>query len=62
MGRELDAAPGYANRALDVFARCGSVAGLTRVQAFRGLLLDAGYRREAESLDEQVRGHLATLT
>ena len=62
MGRDLDGALGHANRALDVFARCGSVAGLRRVQAFRGQLVDAGYRREAGSLDEQVRGHLAALT
>lgn len=62
MGGEVDAAVGHANRALDVFARCGSVAGLRRVQAFRGQLRDAGYRRAAESLDEQVRGHLTALT
>jgi tetratricopeptide (TPR) repeat protein len=62
MGSELDTALAYANRALAVFARCGSVAGLRRVQAFRGQLLDAGYRREAESLDEQARAHLAALT
>lgn len=61
MGGELEAALGHASQALDVFARCGSVAGIRRVQAFRRQLADAGYRREAQSLDEQVRAHLAAL-
>ena len=62
MAQEIDAALGHANRALDMFARCGSVAGLRQMQTFRGQLRDAGYRREAQGLDERVRVHLAALT
>ena len=40
----------------------GSLAGLRRVQRYRGLLADAGYHREASDLDQQVREYLAATT
>ena len=60
--RMLDAATHHAQRALAVFAMSGSLAGLRRVQRYRGLLADAGFDREAGDLDEQVRTHLAATT
>jgi tetratricopeptide (TPR) repeat protein len=58
----LDAAIDHAYRALAVYVACGSVAGLSRVQQLRGVLAGAGHQREAEDLDQQVRGYLANQT
>ncbi len=61
-GGAVDAAVALAGRALAVFAACGSVAGLRRVQGLRCLLADAGCRREAAELDQQIRDHLAATS
>jgi tetratricopeptide (TPR) repeat protein len=55
---EPDAALESAGAALTVFAKRGSVIGFRRVRRFQALLVDAGHRREADVLDEQVRAHL----
>lgn len=57
-GREKDVALGDALMALAVFQKLGSAAGLLRVHRFRGLLVEAGHRREAAVLDEHVRGYM----
>lgn len=57
-GGQPGAAVDSAGRALAVFAACGSAAGLRRVQGFRCLLADAGHRREAAGLDQQLRDQL----
>jgi len=56
--QELDVAVHQALRALAVFEKVGSAAGVLRVRRFRGLLAEAGHRREAAVLDEHVRGYL----
>lgn len=58
--RVLDAATHHAQRALAAFAAHGSAAGLRRVQRYRGLLANAGYRRAAAALDQQVRDLVAS--
>ncbi|MGH3388790.1 MAG: helix-turn-helix domain-containing protein [Actinomadura sp.] len=55
-----DAALESASDVLTLFAKRGSVSGLRRVRRFQSLLVVAGYRREAEVLDEQVRAHLGS--
>ena len=56
--REKDVALADALRALAVFQKLGSAAGILRVHRFRGLLAKAGHRREAGVLDEHVRSYL----
>ncbi len=55
--REVEAAKHQALGALAVFEKLGSAAGVLRVHGFRGLLAEAGHQREAEELDQHVRGY-----
>ncbi|HZP52521.1 hypothetical protein [Actinocrinis sp.] len=55
---EGDAALDYARQALLVFAVRGSVDGVRRVRRVHDILDSAGYRRQADDLDQLIRGSL----